>query len=264
MNKAAKAYFATQVTTTTQGELLLMLYDAAIKFLKQAKVKMAEKDYAKKGILISKALDVIAELTASLNKEKGGEIAQNLSQLYFFCSTHLAKANLKMDPTMIDDVIGILTSIQSAFAQIIPEHEGRAPRIPAQQTGSASNVIPKQAATPGTTASAAPKPKAAPSPQLVKPLQRPAAPAANQPQAVSAASMFPTQPQVQPMATGAQPAAPRPVQPAMQQAPATARPSSAPTPAGASTQGISPVKPMTAPTPGTARKKAVSNAYSRQ
>ncbi|WP_449242257.1 flagellar export chaperone FliS [Desulfovibrio sp.] len=125
MKNGAKAYLATQVTTTTQGDLLLMLYDAAIKFLKQAKVKIAERNYADKGILISRALDIISELAESLNKEKGGDVAKNLSNLYFFCSTRLLKANLKMDAALIDEVIGILSGIRSAFAQIIPGYEGR-------------------------------------------------------------------------------------------------------------------------------------------
>ncbi len=123
--KGAKAYLATQVTTTTQGDLLLMLYDAAIKFLKQAKIKIAENNIPQKGILISRAIDIVSELAESLNKDKGGELAQNLNNLYFFCSTRLVKANIKSDLRIIDEVIGILNGLRSAFAQIIPAQEGR-------------------------------------------------------------------------------------------------------------------------------------------
>ncbi|MGE4293048.1 MAG: flagellar export chaperone FliS [Desulfovibrio sp.] len=125
MSKAAHAYLATQVTTTSQGQLLVMLYDAAIKFLKQAKERIEAKDYAKKGILISRAMDIISELANSLNREKGGKLADNLDALYMFCNIRLAKANLKMDVRMIDDVLNILTNIRSAYAQIVPETERR-------------------------------------------------------------------------------------------------------------------------------------------
>ncbi|HBR07168.1 MAG TPA: flagellar export chaperone FliS [Desulfovibrio sp.] len=125
MRTGARAYLATQVTTTTQGDLLLMLYDAAIKFLKQAKVKIVERNYAQKGILISRALDIVSELAESLNKDKGGDLARNLHNLYFYCSARLAKANLKMDTALVDEVIGILNGLRSAFAQIIPGQEGR-------------------------------------------------------------------------------------------------------------------------------------------
>ncbi|WP_027721397.1 flagellar export chaperone FliS [Maridesulfovibrio zosterae] len=126
MHKAAHAYLSTQVHTTSKGELLLMLYDAAIKFMKQAKIKIDEKDYAAKGILISKAIEVISELTSSLNKEKGGSLAENLSQLYLFCNTRLLQANLKMDTTKLDEVITIIDGIASAYREIIPTEEAQA------------------------------------------------------------------------------------------------------------------------------------------
>lgn len=123
MNRGAHAYLSTQVRTTSKGELLILLYDAAIKFMKQAKVKIEEKDYAAKGILISKAIEVIAELSASLNKEKGGELAENLNKLYLFCNTRLLMANLKMDTEKIDEVIKIIEEISSAYKQIIPKED---------------------------------------------------------------------------------------------------------------------------------------------
>ncbi|MFW5734162.1 MAG: flagellar export chaperone FliS [Oceanidesulfovibrio sp.] len=126
MQKAAQAYFQTQVSTTSQGELLLMLYDGAVKFLRQAQEKINEKDYAQKGILISKALDVIAELDGSLNVQKGGEIAQNLHNLYFYCNTRLLMANMNMDNVLIDEVIKILTGLRSAYAEIIEKQTGMA------------------------------------------------------------------------------------------------------------------------------------------
>ncbi|GFK95708.1 Flagellar protein FliS [Fundidesulfovibrio magnetotacticus] len=132
MYKAAQAYFQTQVTTTTQGDLLIMLFDGALKFLRQAKERMDAKDYAKKGILISKALDVLAELQGSLNAQKGGELAENLRKLYLLCSTKLLMANMRMDQKLVDEVIGVLTGIRDAFAQInTPEFAPKAPS-PAQ------------------------------------------------------------------------------------------------------------------------------------
>ena len=118
MLKAAQAYFQTQVVTTSQGDLLLMLYDGAIKFIRQAQDKIKEKDYAAKGILISRAIDVISELDSSLNQNKGGDLAKNLHELYFFCNTSLFKANLKMDVQLLEDVIKILSGLRAAFAQI--------------------------------------------------------------------------------------------------------------------------------------------------
>jgi len=118
VHRAANAYMQTQVTTTTPGHLVVMLYSGAITFLEQAKQHMEARNYAKKGILISQALDIIAELDGSLNVEKGGEIAKNLHQLYTYCNTRLLMANLKMDTAIVDEVIGILSQFRSAFDEI--------------------------------------------------------------------------------------------------------------------------------------------------
>ncbi len=125
MNKAAQAYFQTKVNTTDQGQLLLLLYDGALKFLQQAREKMIEKDYAAKGILISKVIDIINELTNTLNLEKGGSLAENLNNLYFLCTTRLLQANLKMNVEQLDNVADILSGLRSAYAEIIETPEAR-------------------------------------------------------------------------------------------------------------------------------------------
>ncbi len=118
MYNAARAYRQTQVTTTKPGDVVVLLYEGAINFLKQAKVKMAERDVEKKGILISKAMDVISELDSSLNTQKGGDLGENLHKLYFYCNTRLLQGNLKIDPKYLDEVITILSGLKSAFEEI--------------------------------------------------------------------------------------------------------------------------------------------------
>ncbi len=142
MRQAAKVYFETQVTTTSRGQVLIMLYDGAIKFLNQAKELMAAKDYAGKGRLISSAIDVINELASSLNPEKGGELAANLNQLYFYCNKRLFMANSRMDPAGIDEVIKILNGIRSAYAQIIDTPEAVAAMQQASATQSKTQRVP--------------------------------------------------------------------------------------------------------------------------
>lgn len=145
MFKVAQAYFQTQVVGSTQGELLLLLYDGAVKFLKQAKIKMAERDFAQKGILISKAMDVISELDGCLNVKDGGEIAQNLHNLYFFCNTRLLKANMSMDQGMVDEVVKILTGLKDAFSQVLKQGQNltapQAPRPPQPKTAEAVQPV---------------------------------------------------------------------------------------------------------------------------
>jgi flagellar protein FliS len=125
MQKAAHAYLQTNLTTNSPGEIVIMLYDGAINFLNRAKEQIDARDYAGKGISISKATDIINELSASLNAEKGGELAENLSKLYFWCIAKLAMANLKLDNSLVDSVIKVLTGLKSAYVQIQGQPEAQ-------------------------------------------------------------------------------------------------------------------------------------------
>lgn len=126
MHRATSAYIKTRVSTTSQGEVLLILYDGAINFLTQAKERILAKDPAGKGILISKALDILNELDSTLNPERGGKITENLHNLYTFCNNHLLKANIRMSTEMVDEVINILAGLRSAYAAIIDLPEAQA------------------------------------------------------------------------------------------------------------------------------------------
>lgn len=159
MQRAAHAYLQTQVTTTSPGHVLILLYDGAIKFLNQAKDYLAANDMAGKGLSISKALDIINELDSTLNLDKGGDLAANLHNLYFFCSSRLVMANLKKDAKMIDDVIKILAGIRSAYAEIISRPEAQA----AAQT-TAANMRPTGCMPLRSQAGTAPSGGAAPAP----------------------------------------------------------------------------------------------------
>ncbi len=117
---AAKAYFQTSVNTTSQEELVVMLYEAAINFLGEAKKKIEERDFAQKGIFISNALDIIAELDSTLNVQKGGELAGNLHDLYLYMRQRLLFANLRLDISILDEVIALLSKLKSAFDDIMP------------------------------------------------------------------------------------------------------------------------------------------------
>ncbi|MEG2140958.1 MAG: flagellar export chaperone FliS [Bilophila sp.] len=142
MLKGTQAYVQTQFTTVGQGDLLILLYDGALKFLARAKDKIEAKDYAAKGVLISKALDVIHELDSSLNMEAGGDLSKNLHQLYFLCSTRLLQANLRMDLERIDSVIGVLTGLRSAYAEILnrPEAVAAGSKIAARRLPNSGTV----------------------------------------------------------------------------------------------------------------------------
>jgi flagellar secretion chaperone FliS len=116
--KGLDVYRETTVSTQNKGRLIVMLYDAAVRFLKQAVRDLEAKDYTGKGRNIQKALDIIYELNTVLNVEAGGEVADNLRSLYNFMSHHLAQANIKCDAQMIREVITILEELNQGWRTI--------------------------------------------------------------------------------------------------------------------------------------------------
>src|SRR4051794_36624309 len=90
----ANQYKKTAVQTANRGQLLLMLYEAAIKNVKKATLALDDKDLAGKGVAIGKAHDIINELMNTLDTNIGGDIARDLERLYHFMTEQLVNANI--------------------------------------------------------------------------------------------------------------------------------------------------------------------------
>jgi len=116
--KGIETYQETAITSQTQGKLIVMLYDGAIKFLKLAIKEIESKDPEAKGEYISKAIDIIFELNTVLDTEAGGEIAMNLRKLYLFMGRHLTEANAKQDIGKIEEVINLLEDLNQSWKAI--------------------------------------------------------------------------------------------------------------------------------------------------
>ena len=118
MKNGYAVYQETAVTTQSKGKLVVMLYDGAIKFLKQAIIAIENEDFQTKNNLIIKAQDIILELNAVLDMEAGGEIAENLRKLYVYVGRRLAEANVKNDISVINEVIKLLDELNQAWRAI--------------------------------------------------------------------------------------------------------------------------------------------------
>lgn len=119
MLNASTKYEQVEANSLDQGTLIIMAYEGAIGFIKVAKEKLAQNDYAGKSINISNAVAIINELNSRLNMEAGGETAKNLNKLYTFLSFHLTTANLKRDAHKLDESISILENLLNGWRIII-------------------------------------------------------------------------------------------------------------------------------------------------
>ena len=83
-----------------------------------AKGYMERKEIAQKGGHISWAISIIDGLRASLNLEAGGEIAQNLDDLYDYMTRRLARANVENNTDLLDEVASLLRTIKGAWDEV--------------------------------------------------------------------------------------------------------------------------------------------------
>lgn len=115
---ATAVYKETSVMTQSKGQLIVMLYDGAVKFLRQAQQSIDDGDIAGRNQHINRAREIIFELNTVLNMEQGGHVAQNLRSLYNFIWRYLGDANLKNDPQMLEKVVNMLDELGNAWRKI--------------------------------------------------------------------------------------------------------------------------------------------------
>lgn len=120
-NNAYSAYQKTNVKTASQGHLIVLLYEAAVKNLRNASLLFGENEKIKAGDiekfsgLIQKTQAIITELQVSLDMEKGGEISKNLMSLYMFFNSELLDASINHSKEKIDFVMSQMNELLSAW-----------------------------------------------------------------------------------------------------------------------------------------------------
>lgn len=123
MNNAYAAYQNTGIKTASQGKLVVLLYEGAVKNLTYAlecfgaEGKIEAKNIEKFGNYLMKVQDIISELQASLNMPAGGEIASNLMSLYIYFNRELTSANISKDKKKVEFVLNMMSQLSSAWNQ---------------------------------------------------------------------------------------------------------------------------------------------------
>lgn len=113
---AAAKYRGVAVATCSPGQLLVMLFDGTLRFIGEANDAMSNRDRARAGDRIGKALAILEELSATLDQSQAPELSENLFALYAFCRQHLLEANLLQDPKKLREVATILGPLRESFA----------------------------------------------------------------------------------------------------------------------------------------------------
>jgi len=114
----ANKYQEVDVGTATPLHLVVMLYDAAVCSLEEARGCMERKDISGRSRAINKCNAIISELQSSLNLKEGGDIAFSLNRLYEYMKTTLLRASVEQNPGLVVEVSGLLENLRSSWQQI--------------------------------------------------------------------------------------------------------------------------------------------------
>jgi flagellar protein FliS len=124
---ALAAYRETRIKTASQGQLIIMLYDEAVRQLDHSLELLALNAGDKKdpgrieqiGKAVLKAQEIITELMVSLDFEQGGDIAKNLFSLYTWFNQELLEANIAQDLRRINNVRALLSDLRTTWVEVI-------------------------------------------------------------------------------------------------------------------------------------------------
>lgn len=112
------AYQESRVLTASPAELTVMLYDGAVRFLRQATILYANGDANAAALRIGRADAILDELLGSLNEEASPDMVTDLRRIYLFCKAELVEARRHAEADQVTAVASILADLADAWRQI--------------------------------------------------------------------------------------------------------------------------------------------------
>lgn len=118
-----QSYKTISLETAPPGQLVLMLFDGAIKFLERAKLGFGIEDPVAMNETvhnnITRAQDIINELNSTLNMDQGGEVAVVLRDLYVYLDNRLFESNIRKESQGVQEVIDRLGTVQAGWSEML-------------------------------------------------------------------------------------------------------------------------------------------------
>ncbi len=112
-----QAYRASSVMTASPGQLVVMLFDGAARFLRQAEMATEEGAWSHAGDRIARAEAIVDELITTLDKDRGGEIAERLHAIYVFCKKLMIEARVERTADPLRQTARLLGELREGFAE---------------------------------------------------------------------------------------------------------------------------------------------------
>ena len=106
------------VLSSDPHQLILMMFDGALRAIAEAKGAIERKDLASKSVAITKAINIFSALRESLDKESEPGISENFDNLYAYCITSLIDLSISLDLDGLDEISAFIKPIRDAWSQM--------------------------------------------------------------------------------------------------------------------------------------------------
>lgn len=111
------AYKRVDVETTSQGKLIVMLYNGAIQRAEEARRQLERGRFDAVHNNLVRAQEIVAELRSALNMS-AGDVARNLDRSYEYFQHLLIKANVRKDPEPIVECVKLMSQLRDAWQEL--------------------------------------------------------------------------------------------------------------------------------------------------
>lgn len=116
-NNPYSQYMENQLTTATPGKLLVITFDAAIRFARVAAEKMSQHKLDEQSKNIRNVQNILLELTSTLDSRTDPQLASNLQSIYTYMFDRLTYSNIKDDASALEEVTEMLTELRNTWAE---------------------------------------------------------------------------------------------------------------------------------------------------
>lgn len=120
--RGISSYRQMEVQSRTPLELVVILYDGALRFTAEAREAILRRDVRARAEAISRAMAIVSELQSTLDMEAGGDIAVMLDRLYGFVRDRMLDASFKQDVRPLDEAVTVLRTLREGWSQISVTH----------------------------------------------------------------------------------------------------------------------------------------------
>ena len=136
-----QTYIEDEILTADPVKLVQLLYRGAIEAIRLARTKLETGDIRARSAALTKTIEILTELTSSLNHERGGELTARLAALYDYMQWRLIEANREQVDPPLEEVEQILGKLEDAWSQVKGPAAGSPTGLPSHLSASTQDSL---------------------------------------------------------------------------------------------------------------------------